>query len=88
MSTYPFSDDSISILLKRKFAIVGDLMVNAFGNLYPPFADDESALNTSWKALLNTRCNVFLPAHGRPIHRKKLISSYKNHFLYASKGHS
>lgn len=88
LETPGHTDDSISILLKREIAIVGDLVVNAFGNLYPPFADDESALSTSWKALLDTRCNVFLPAHGRPIHRKKLISSYKKHFLYASKGHS
>jgi hydroxyacylglutathione hydrolase len=81
LETPGHTDDSISILLKREIAIVGDLMVNAFGNLYPPFADDESALKASWKALLDTQCNVFLPAHGRPLIRKKLISAYKKAFL-------
>ena len=88
LKTPGHSDDSISILLNREIAIVGDLMVNAFGNLYPPFADDESALNASWKAFLDTKCNAFLPAHGKLIHRKKLISSYKKSFLSANKGYS
>jgi len=77
LETPGHTDDSISILLKREIAIVGDLMVNAFGNQYPPFADDESSLKASWKALLDTKCSVFLPAHGKPFHREQLIYAYK-----------
>lgn len=77
LKTPGHSDDSISILLNREIAIVGDLMVNAFGNQYPPFADDESALKASWKALLDTQCSLFLPAHGKPFDRKQLIYAYK-----------
>jgi glyoxylase-like metal-dependent hydrolase (beta-lactamase superfamily II) len=70
--------DSISILLNNSIAIVRDAMVNAFGKLYPPFADDEKAVLTSWKALLGTQCELFCPAHGRPISREKLLSTYQN----------
>lgn len=77
LETPGHTDDSISILLNKEIAIIGDLMVNAFGNQYPPFADDESALKASWKALLDTQCSIFLPAHGKPFHREQLINAYK-----------
>lgn len=69
--------DSISISLNNSIAIVGDAMVNAFGKLFPPFADDENVVLSSWKALLSTQCELFCPAHGKPISREKLLSAYE-----------
>lgn len=72
------SDDSVSILLDDCIAFVGDAMVNNFGMLYPPFADDEKALIDSWKLLLNTQCDLFCPAHGKPVSREKFVKVYRN----------
>jgi len=77
LETPGHSNDSISILLDNNIALVGDAMVNIFGNLYPPFADDEKAVITSWKALLDTQCELLCPAHGNPLRREKLIFSYQ-----------
>lgn len=77
LETPGHTNDSISILLGNCIAVVGDAMVNTFGNLYPPFADDEEAVITSWKALLDTQCELLCPAHGNPLRREKLISSYQ-----------
>jgi glyoxylase-like metal-dependent hydrolase (beta-lactamase superfamily II) len=71
------TDDSISILLDKRIAIVGDAMVNNFGNQYPSFADDEEAVKASWKALLDTRCELFCPAHGNPLKREELLFAYR-----------
>lgn len=77
LKTSGHTDDSISILLSKRVAVVGDAMVNTFGNLYPPFADDEKLVKTSWKALLDTQCELFCPAHGKPLRREELFSSYQ-----------
>jgi len=77
LETPGHTDDSISILLDNQIAVVGDAMVNTFGNLYPPFADDEKAVITSWKTLLDTQCELFCPAHGKPLRREMLLFSYQ-----------
>ena len=40
LKTSGHTDDSISILLDNRIAVVGDVMVNTFGNFYSLFADD------------------------------------------------
>lgn len=77
LETPGHTDDSASILLGGHIALVGDAMVNRFGKLYPPFADDERAVLTSWKALLETPCELFCPAHGKPLRREKLLAAYR-----------
>jgi len=71
------SADSVSIVLGRSIALVGDAMVNVAGMLYPPFADEPEAVLTSWKTLLETNCEVFCPAHGSPIKRERLLAVYQ-----------
>lgn len=76
LETPGHTEDSVAIILNNAVAIVGDAMVNAFGSHYPPFADDEEAVISSWKALLDTQCELFCPAHVRPLHRSKLQAAY------------
>lgn len=77
LETPGHTEDSVSIILNHAVAIVGDALVNVFGNQYPPFSDDEEAVIRSWKALLDTGCEWFFPAHGMPLHRSKLQAAYQ-----------
>jgi glyoxylase-like metal-dependent hydrolase (beta-lactamase superfamily II) len=71
------SADSISVIIDNDIAIVGDAM---FGiskrSVMPPFADDPTMMIKSWRKLLDTGCNKFLPGHGREVERELLAGSY------------
>ena len=77
LGTPGHTDDSISFLVSNSVAIVGDAMVNAFGNHYPPFADDEQAVKTSWEKLLDGGYRWFYPSHGNPVSRNDLSIAYR-----------
>ena len=72
------TEDSMSFIINNKVAIVGDAMVNKFGKIYPPFANDERRLIVTWKRLIDTKAVLFLPAHGKPITKKDLIKQYNS----------
>ncbi|WP_347487946.1 hypothetical protein [Desulfoscipio sp. XC116] len=56
---------SVSIIVDEEIALVGDAMVHGIsGNIYPLFVDNPKLLLNSWQKLLNTKCRLFLPAHG------------------------
>jgi hydroxyacylglutathione hydrolase len=84
MKTAGHSPDSISVIVDDEVAIVGDAMFGIFRNsILPPFADNPLELIDSWKRLLDTGCNIFLPGHGREIKRellKKEYDKYKERF--------
>lgn len=68
---------SISLILNREVAIAGDALFGVFPHrVLPPFADDRVELVRSWKRLLDTGCNLFLPGHGNPITRRLLEHEY------------
>ncbi|MGM0407885.1 MAG: MBL fold metallo-hydrolase [Bacteroidota bacterium] len=68
---------SISIIIDDEIAFVGDTLIGIYKNkIFPPFADDVKNLYKSWELLLNTKCNLFLPGHGKPISRQK----FENYF--------
>ena len=72
------SRDSISLIVDNEIAIVGDAMFGVFPkSIFPPFADDTIQLKKSWKKLLDTKCEVFLPGHGKPISRARLIKQFE-----------
>lgn len=72
------SAGSLSILVDKEIALVGDTMFGIFpGSILPPFADDMHLLYKSWKKLLDTGCSSFLPGHGKKIDRKLLNSQIK-----------
>jgi hydroxyacylglutathione hydrolase len=69
---------SLSVIVDDEIAIVGDTLFGEVPNsVFPPFADNVQQLITSWGMLLETRCDLFLPAHGFPISRKLLEKCYK-----------
>ena len=74
--------DSISLVIDRKIALVGDVFVNFSMQFYPPFADEPKQLLNSWKKLAETVCKWYYPGHGGPVSLKKL----QRHILHNGKG--
>lgn len=75
------TDGSASLVVGNEIAIVGDTMHGVFpGNAFPPFLTDRQKLLASWKVLLETNCEVFLPSHGKAISRELLESNCSNIF--------
>ena len=63
---------SVSVVLGAA-AVVGDLMYNIGPRtVFPPFAEDPSAVLESWAALLAWGCEKFYPGHGKPVDRERL----------------
>ncbi len=59
------SSGSISLVVDNEIALLGDVMIGRGSRYtYPPFADDPVELMRSWKKLLDTGCNLFIPSHG------------------------
>ena len=67
------SPGSLSIIIEKEIAIVGDTLFGVLtDSIFPPFADDIPLMKKSWKILLDSGCNLFLPGHGREIRRARL----------------
>jgi len=81
LETPGHTNDSVSILLNNRVAVVG-CNGNTFGNQYPPFADNEKNMMLSWKALLDTQCKLLSPAHGNRLSREKLLAAYQRAVHY------
>lgn len=72
------SAGSISVLVDKEIAIVGDTLFGVFpGSVFPPFADNVQQLYKSWQNLLESGCSIFLPGHGKKISRQLLNSQIK-----------
>jgi hydroxyacylglutathione hydrolase len=71
------SAGSSSLILGGEIALVGDAMFGVFPHsAFPPFAEDPQLLVRSWKKLLETGCQLFIPAHGKGISRDVLEEDY------------
>lgn len=71
------SRGSLSIVLDDGIALVGDTLSGVFpGSVLPPYADDVPLMVDSWRRLLETPCELFLPGHGREIPRALLEKKY------------
>jgi glyoxylase-like metal-dependent hydrolase (beta-lactamase superfamily II) len=76
------SQGSISIIVDDEFALVGDtLFGKKKGAVFPPFADDAKEMIKSWKRLLGTNCQVFLPGHGEQRNRDDVTRQYAHYSL-------
>jgi len=74
------SKGSISVIVDNEIAIVGDAMLGVYKeSVFPPFADDIKGMIQSWEKLLNTKCELFLPGHGKEIRRELLQREYNNY---------
>lgn len=77
ISTPGHTIGSMSLIIGGEIALVGDAMVNIVPwSIYPPFADDTNQLLRSWKRLLDTGSELFLPSHGNEITSRKLMENY------------
>ena len=71
------SPGGATIIIDDLMAIAGDSIIGTVpGSPFPPFADDVDELLRSWKKLLDTGCQTFLPGHGKPVSRKQLTAEY------------
>lgn len=71
------SPGSASLILDQEIALVGDTLFGIFRrSVFPPFASDVREMIQSWKKLLDTGCEIFLPGHGRAISRERLEREY------------
>jgi glyoxylase-like metal-dependent hydrolase (beta-lactamase superfamily II) len=69
----------MSLIIDDEIAIVGDTMFGIFpGSVFPPYADNVEQLVLSWSRLLDTKCRLFIPAHGKPVRRDLLEKCYKD----------
>jgi glyoxylase-like metal-dependent hydrolase (beta-lactamase superfamily II) len=64
------SSGSVTVLLDTGEAFVGDLAMNKFPLRLSPglpiFADDPSAVISSWRKLIKLGASTVYPAHGKP----------------------
>jgi hydroxyacylglutathione hydrolase len=69
---------SQSIIVDDELALAGDSMFGIFpGSIFPPFADNEDEMISSWGMLLQTNCRLFLPSHGTSNSRELVLKNYK-----------
>ncbi len=71
------SPGSMSLIIDDEIAITGDAMFGIFpGSIYPPFADDIPLLIRSWKTLLDSNADLFLPSHGQHRSRATVLKEF------------
>lgn len=71
------SPGSISVIVDDEIAIVGDALFGVFPwSVMPPFAADAREMVASWGKLLQTKCRLFLPAHGSANSREQVLRDY------------
>jgi hydroxyacylglutathione hydrolase len=81
------SRGSMSIIVEDTVALVGDTLSGIFpGSVMPPYADDVPLMIDSWRMLLETPCEHFLPGHGREIHRALLERKHAKYQRRLSRG--
>lgn len=72
------SKGSISVIVDKKIAIVGDAIFGVFRKtVFPPFGEDENEMILSIKRLYETGCDIFLPGHGRVVTKEKVKRELK-----------
>jgi glyoxylase-like metal-dependent hydrolase (beta-lactamase superfamily II) len=78
LQTHGHTVGSMSLIVDNELAIVGDTMFGIFPrSIFPPFANDVSAMIASWGKLLETNCNWFLPSHGTCNSRKLVEKEFQ-----------
>ncbi len=71
------SPGGATVVIDDVVAIAGDSIIGTTpGKPFPPFADDVDLLLMSWRKIIDTGCETFLPGHGKPVGREELIHEY------------
>lgn len=77
------SPGSMSLIIDEEIAITGDAMFGIFpGSIYPPFADDLTLMIQSWKTLLDSNADLFLPSHGQHRTRATVLKEFAKYTRY------
>jgi glyoxylase-like metal-dependent hydrolase (beta-lactamase superfamily II) len=72
------SPGGATVVIDGVVAIAGDSMIGTTpGKPFPPFADSVELLLRSWRKIIDTGCETFLPGHGKQISREELIMEYE-----------
>ena len=78
MHTPGHSQGEVAIVIDDEIAFAGDSIIGTIpGKPFPPFADNINDLLKSWGKLLDTKCRLFLPGHGRAVSREVLEQEYR-----------
>lgn len=76
------SPGGATVVIEDVVALAGDSVIGTMpGSPFPPFADDVDLLLSSWKKIIDTGCQTFLPGHGKPVSRDELIREYEKRTL-------
>lgn len=74
------SAGSISVIVDNEIALVGDAMFGVKADsIFPPIADDPRQMVTTWRKLLETGANLYLPGHGGEVSRHLLQSEWEKY---------
>ena len=74
------SPGSMTLIIDEEIAIAGDALFSQVPwTIFPPFADNPAELVESWNSMLQSSCRLFLPGHGAPVSRKRLLHGYELH---------
>jgi len=72
------SPGGATVVIDGVVAVAGDSIIGTTpGKPFPPFADDVDLLLRSWRKIIDTGCETFLPGHGKPVGRDELIREYE-----------
>ena len=81
------SPGGATVVIDGVAAIAGDSIIGTTpGKPFPPFADDVDMLLGSWKKIIDTGCDIFLPGHGKPLSREEIINEYNKRKQLLDKG--
>ena len=76
------SPGGATIVIDGIVAIAGDAIIGTTpGKPFPPFADDVELLLRSWRRIIDTGCETFLPGHGKPLSREEIQNEYDKRIL-------
>jgi hydroxyacylglutathione hydrolase len=71
---------STSVIVDDEIAVAGDALFGVFKNsVFSPWASNTELMIKSWKILLDTNCNLYLPSHGASIKRPLLMKQYEKY---------
>jgi glyoxylase-like metal-dependent hydrolase (beta-lactamase superfamily II) len=62
------SPGGATVVIDGVVAVAGDSIIGTTADKpFPPFADDVDLLLKSWRKIIDTGCETFLPGHGKPV---------------------
>jgi len=76
------SPGGATVVIDDVVAVAGDSIIGTTpGKPFPPFADDVDLLLKSWRKIIDTGCETFLPGHGKPVRLGELKAEYDKRLL-------